>query len=43
MNSDQEGLVVSFALGIVLGAGAALLASPESGKRPQRMIRHRTR
>jgi gas vesicle protein len=47
MNSDQEGLVVSFALGIVLGAGigvgVGLLASPKSGKRPRLTIRRRAR
>jgi gas vesicle protein len=47
MNSDQEGLVVSFALGIVLGAvigaGVRLVASPQSGKRPGLTIRRRAR
>ncbi|MDE0899325.1 MAG: YtxH domain-containing protein [Longimicrobiales bacterium] len=47
MNSDQEGLVVSFALGIVLGAiigtGVGLLASPQSGKLPRLTVTRRAR
>jgi gas vesicle protein len=47
MNSDQDRLVVSFASGIVLGAvigaGVALLTSPQSGKRTRRTIRRRAK
>jgi gas vesicle protein len=47
MDSDQEHLVVSFASGLVLGAmigaGVALLTTPQSGRKTRRRIRKRAR
>jgi gas vesicle protein len=42
-NGNVRGLAVGLVLGVLIGAGAALLLAPQSGEDTRRLIRKRAR